>query len=108
MKLTLRKTAATAGAVTAGVIATLSLVSACGSGTPQYDDLQNVPPSYPNYAATFLNVDGFPNITMLCIDGQGFATTTRDDSNAAMEPISAWNGFCAKQIGKRATQDGQP
>ena len=92
---------ALAGGILAGV-------AACGSGNPQLDDLQNVPPSYPNYASTFINVSGFPNITMLCIDGAGFATTTRDNSAAAAQLIPEWDAFCKAQEGKQATQGGQP
>jgi hypothetical protein len=101
------KVIATAAAATVGVIAAVAVVSACGSGQPQLDDLQNLPPSYPNYAMTAINADGFPNITMLCINGAGFATTTRDAAGA-MVLVPEWDAFCKAQEGKQATQNGQP
>lgn len=88
-------------------IATGALVAGCGSGQPQLDDLNNVPPSYPNYVMTGLNVDGFPNVTMICINGAGFATTTRDAAGA-ITLVPEWDKFCASQEGKQATQNGQP
>jgi hypothetical protein len=103
-----KKVAAMAASAAAGVIMTLSGVSACGSGNPQLDDLQNVSPSYPNYAANYMNVSGFPNITMLCINGAGFATTTRDNSASAAFLVPEWDAFCKQQIGRQATQGGQP
>jgi len=68
-------------------VATGALVAGCGSGSPQLDDLNNVNPSYPN--------------------GAGFATTTRDAAGAIML-VPEWDKFCASQIGKQATQNGQP
>lgn len=103
-----KKVAAMAASAAAGVIMTLSGVSACGAGHPQLNDLQNVNPSYPNYAGLYMNVDNFPNIVMLCINGAGFATTTRDNSASAAFLVPEWDKFCAAQIGKQATQGGQP
>lgn len=98
---------ATGASLTAGAIATLSLVSACGSGQPQGDDLQNVNPSYPNYAAIYMDVDGFPNIVEECVNGAGFALTTRDAAGAITR-VPEWDAFCSTQEGKQATQNGQP
>src|SRR5579859_1089010 len=89
---------AIAGAIAAGVI-----VSACGSGAPQLDDLQNVNPSYPNWAAIYLSPDNFPNVVEECINGAGFALTTRDNSAAAAQLVPQWSTFCASQEGKEAT-----
>jgi hypothetical protein len=98
------------GAISSGFVgaaAMLVMVVACGSGTPQNDDLQNVPPSYPNYAALYINVDGYPNVVELCINGIGVMTTQRSGL-AAAQHIPEWDAFCKTQEGKRATQDGQP
>jgi hypothetical protein len=95
------------GGLLAGAALTATLLTSCGNGTPQLDDLQNVPPSYPNYVANLINVSGFPNVTMLCYDGAGFATTTRDAAGA-VTLVPEWSAFCEKQIGKQATQGGQP
>lgn len=87
-----------------GVVATAGIIAGCAS--PQYDDLQNVNPSYPNYVALYINLAGHPNIAKVCIDGVAFATTTRD-YNAIMR-VPQWDAFCATQIGKQATVNGQP
>jgi hypothetical protein len=93
----------------AGAVAAAALVSACGAsgGAPQVDDLNNVPPSYPAYAAIYMDVDGFPNVVMECIQGAGFALTTRDAAGAITR-VPEWDAFCARQAGKQATQGGQP
>jgi hypothetical protein len=90
-----------------GGLATALIISACGSGNPQLDDLQNVSPSYPNWVGLYLNVDNHPNIVEMCINGVGFATTTRDAAGAITR-IPEWDAFCATQEGKKATQNGQP
>lgn len=98
-----------AGAIVTGIgsaIATLAMVTSCGAGNPSTDDLKGVSPSYPNYAAVFMNVDGFPNIAMVCIQGVGFETNSRQYNSVTEVP--EWNAFCEKQIGKQATQNGQP
>jgi hypothetical protein len=84
--------------------ATAAIVAGCAS--PQLDDLRNTSVQYPNYAVTWMNVSQFPNVTELCINGVAFATTTRD-YNAIMR-IPQWDAFCATQIGKQATVNGQP
>lgn len=76
-------------ALVAGLVATG--VSACGP--TQLNDLRNAPSSYPDYATTYLNVDNFPNITLVCIKGVGFATSTRD--YASVQQVPQWNAFCA-------------
>jgi len=101
-----RASAIVVGAVV-GSIASLAIAGCLGFGNPTTDDLQNSPNFYPNWSGTVLNVDSFPNITMICYDGAGFATTTRDAAGAIML-VPEWDAFCAKQIGKNATQNGQP
>lgn len=101
------KVIATGASLAAGAIAVMALVSSCGSGAPQSDDLQNVNPSYPNYAAIYMDVDGFPNIVEECIQGAGFALTTREAAGAITR-VPEWDSFCATQAGKKATQNGQP
>lgn len=108
MKLN-RKDVTWAGIASSG-IAAAAIIAGCGSGTPQLDDLNNSPTVYPNYSSTVLNVDQMPNVGMLCFEGAGFATTSRDAAGAILY-IPAWSGpgsFCARQIGKQATQGGQP
>jgi hypothetical protein len=88
-------------------IAAAAIIAGCGSGAPQLDDLNNSPSVYPNYSSTILNVSNMPNIGMECYMGAGFATTTRDAAGA-ITLVPEWNKFCASQIGKQATQHGQP
>lgn len=95
-----------AGAASAAVAAS-AIIAGCAAGTPQLDDLNNSPSVYPNYSSTILNVDQMPNIGMICYDGAGFATTSRDAAGA-IQLVPEWNSFCEKQIGKQATQHGQP
>jgi hypothetical protein len=83
----------------ATVIATAGIVAGC-AGNPQLDDLRNTTVQYPNYAVTYMNVDSFPNVTEICINGVAFATTTRDYT--AILRIPQWDAFCATKIGKIA------
>jgi hypothetical protein len=101
-----RRDAGWASIASAG-IAAAAIVAGCASGTPQLDDLNNSPNVYPNYSSTILNVDNMPNIGMICYDGAGFATTTRDAAGA-IRLVPEWDKFCASQEGKKATQHGQP
>lgn len=72
------------GAVTTALVA--------GCSTPQYDDLKGVNPVYPDYAVDIMNVDGFPNITLVCYDGQAMLTTTRDYNALTLDP--AMDNIC--------------
>jgi len=90
-----------------GAVAATAIITACAAGTPQLDDLKNSPPVYPNFSSTVVNVDNFPNISVLCFNGAGFATTTRDAAGALIL-VPEWDDFCKAQIGKQATQGGQP
>lgn len=85
-----------------GAVVTVGITAAIAgcSGTPQLDDLRNTGVLYPNYAVTYMNVDSFPNVTELCINGVAFATTTRD-YNAILR-IPQWDAFCATKIGQVA------
>jgi hypothetical protein len=60
----------------------------------QLNDLGGVSQAKPDYVMTYLNVSDFPNVTLICIRGVGFATTTRDN-NAAITRIPEWDAFCA-------------
>jgi hypothetical protein len=58
-------------------------------------DLEDVPIDDPDKIEMYANVDSFPNVVRLCIDGVAFATTTRD-----YEPIMRvpeWDAsFCGR------------
>lgn len=92
------------GIISAAIVGAGIAVAGCES--PQLNDLRNSPTQYPNYSMTYINVSGFPNVTELCINGLGFYTTTRDYNAIARVP--QWDAFCATQIGKEATVNGQP
>jgi len=89
----------------AGLIATAAIaatVTACGP--TQLNDLRNAPTQYPDYASIVLNVDNYPNVTVLCIRGAGFATTTRDYT--AIMRVPEWDAFCATREGMHTTTNG--
>lgn len=75
-------------------ISVAGLASAVGltGCSNQLNDLKGVPQQHPDYTMTYLNVSGFPNVTMLCINGAGFATTTR--TYDSLTPIPEWDAFC--------------
>lgn len=63
-----------------------------GCETPQYDDLKGVHPVYPDYAVVVMNVDGFPNLSLVCYDGKAELTTTRNMDAARYAP--EFNNIC--------------
>ena len=61
-------------------------------------DLEGVPVTDPDKARLVVNIDTFPNINAMCIEGAGFATTTRDAAGALIR-VEAWdapNGWCGE------------
>lgn len=64
-----------------------------GCASPQLDDLKGVDPVYPDYAVTVMNVDSFPNFTIVCYDGVAEITTTRDYTSIRLAPEFA--NICA-------------
>lgn len=77
---------------TAVVLAAAGGVAAgCSS---QLNDLGGIGQAKPDYILTYLNVSDYPNVTLVCIRGAGFATTTRDN-NAAIQRVPEWDAFCA-------------
>lgn len=78
-------------AIAAAAAIAAALLAGCGN---QLNDQGGVPQRQADYELTYLNVDNFPNITMLCIDGAGFATTTRDAAGAILA-VPEWDSFCA-------------
>lgn len=82
----------------AGVAVVAGALTAAGCSN-QLNDLKGVNQTHPDYTLTYLNVSGFPNVTLICIKGVGFATTTRDNL-AAIQPVPAWDSFCASKEAK--------
>lgn len=77
-------------AAAAASAAALIVVAGCSN---QLNDQGGIKQASPDYSLTYLNADSYPNVTMLCIDGVGFATTTRDYT--ALVKVPEWNTFCA-------------
>lgn len=79
------------------VIAGAAVLAACGlmaaGCSNQLNDLGGIGQASPDYALTYVNVPDFPNITIVCIKGAGFATTTRTGVDLVLVP--QWNNFCA-------------
>jgi hypothetical protein len=82
MRIT-RKRAGILATVGAAVIAVATIA---GCTQPQLDDLKGVNPVYPDYAVDIMNVDSFPNVTLLCYDGVAMLTTTRDYDSLTLDP----------------------
>lgn len=76
--------------------ATLSLATGCSNQTVR--DLEGVPITEPDKVRLITSVDRFPNVTAMCVEGVGFATTTRDAAGAILR-VEAWDaavgGWCA-------------
>lgn len=77
----------------AGAALGAAALGAAAGCSNQLNDLGGIGQAKPDYILTYLNVSGFPNVTLLCIHGVGFATTTRDN-NAAITRIPEWDSFC--------------
>lgn len=72
------------------------LLSSCGN-KQEIRDLENIPQTQPDKVRLVTNVNEYPNIVALCIDGAGFATTTRPDRGAIIR-VEVWDrGWCQSQ-----------
>lgn len=78
-------------AVVAGVALSVGVLAGCGNNNVR--DQENVHAINPDYAENYNNGDQYPNITLVCIRGVGFATTTRTGAGAFHE-VPEWNKFC--------------
>lgn len=76
----------------------LAALALAGCSNQTVRDLEGVPVTNPEKVRLVVNVDQYPNITALCIEGAGFATTTRDQAGA-MQRVEEWDasrgGWCA-------------
>lgn len=88
------KVAAAGASLVAGAL----LLSGCSNQTVR--DLEGVPVTDPDKVRLVTSVDLFPNVIAMCIEGAGFAATTRDNSAAALQHIDEWDaangGWCAE------------
>lgn len=69
-------------------------VVACSNQTVR--DLEGVTVTDPDKARLVVNIDTYPNVNAICIEGAGFATTTRDQAGAILrvEKWDAPDGWC--------------
>lgn len=70
-----RKAMAGASAVLLGI----TIFAGCSGQQQQVRDLKGVSVTDPDKARMVVNVDQYPNVVALCIEGVGFITTTRND-----------------------------
>ena len=82
------------GTAAAAVVIAASSIAAGGCSN-QFSDQGGIAQANPDYILTYLNVDGFPNPTVMCVMGVGFVTTSRDYTS--LQEVPQWNGFCATQ-----------
>lgn len=75
------------------VLAAVTAISLTGCVGANARDLEGVPPSTPQKIEVYMNVDGFPNVTRLCIAGLAFVTTSRELD--ALDRVPQWDGWCA-------------
>ena len=77
----------TIGAALVGVAA----VAGC---SPQFNDLEGVEQVDPDSAVVYAAPDGFPNVSVICIDGVALVLTTRDYEPVVRVP--ELDGTCAR------------
>ena len=58
-----------------------------------FKDLENIQPQDPTDVRLYNNVNGYPNIAILCTDGVAWATPTRD-SLAAIQRVPELDPTC--------------
>lgn len=73
-------------------IASLVTLAGCGTGQ-QWRDLEGQTQTEPDKVRLVTNIDTYPNIVALCIEGVGFVTTTRDDRPLQESP-GLTEGWC--------------
>lgn len=79
--------------VTACAVLAVVLALFTAGCSNQLNDLGGIGQASPDYALTYVNVPDFPNITLVCIRGVAFATTTRTGVDMTLVP--KWDAFCA-------------
>ena len=70
----------------------LALLGAACSPGNNFRDVEGADSEVPDVVRVFSNVDKHPNVVMLCIEGAGFATTSRDYS--ALTRVETWDEKC--------------
>jgi predicted small secreted protein len=82
-----------------GLLLVLAAILLSGCSNQTVRDLEGVPVTDPDKVRLVVNTDTYPNITALCIEGAGFATTTREAAGAMIR-VEEWDasngGWCAE------------
>lgn len=76
----------------AGAGAIIGVVGGCDAGSNNWSDVKGVRYHQPDAIEGFDNVDGQPNVGVVCIHGVGFATTTRNYN--ALVRVPEWDKLC--------------
>lgn len=76
----------------AGAGAVIGAVGGCQVGANNWSDVKGVVYHQPDAIEGFDNVDGAPNVTVLCIHGAGFASTSRDYTS--LQRVPEWDKLC--------------
>ena len=85
----------------AASVAVLGLTVAAGCSNQTVRDMEGVPVEEPEKVELYVAPDRFPNAVAMCIHGEGFVSTTRDQSPAALQHIPEWSasresGWCGQ------------
>lgn len=77
-------------------VVAITILGACGGDA--YRDVEGVPSKNPDTIAVYSNVDKYPNIVKVCIEGAAFATTTR--SYQAVTRVPEWDRTCPGSVSR--------
>ena len=72
------------------VLLAVTLVGGCQGANTR--DLEGVEPRTPDKIEAYVNIDGQPNLSRLCIDGVAFLTNSRE--HTAVMRVPEWDGWC--------------
>jgi hypothetical protein len=78
--------------IRAVLIAVVLAVALAACGNDNFRDVEGVKSQRPDLIENFNNLDGHPNIAMVCIHGVAFYTTTRDLQSIGRVP--EWDSRC--------------
>ena len=77
-------------------VAAAALALALAGCTTTLQDLEGIQAETPDRVRVFLNADQFPNVNVVCIDGVGFVTTTRDYQQMTELSDQAFSRLCGE------------
>lgn len=82
----------------AAALAAALLLALTACGTDNNRDLKSVSNTDPDYVVNILNMDGQPNVAVLCFEGLAMLTTTRQYNALTLAP--KLDAFCAGKATK--------